>query len=61
MEEKTKKRAETLRVSGKRDNGRSDKPLLNNKKEEKPVIDQNEVDMNMYLGIALSKEALGTV
>ena len=39
MEEKTKKRSETLRVSGKRDNARSEKPQLNNKKEEKPVID----------------------
>ena len=51
MEEKTRKRSEALRVSGRRDNGRSEKPQLNNKKVEKPVIDQDEVDMNTYLGI----------
>ena len=39
MEEKTRKRSETLKVFGKRDNARSEKPQLNNKKEEKPVID----------------------
>lgn len=60
MEEKTRKRSETLKVFGKRDNARSDKPQLNNKKEEKPIIDQDEVDMNMYLGIAIPKENLGT-
>jgi ssDNA-binding replication factor A large subunit len=60
MEEKTRKRSETLKVAGKRDNARSDKPQLNNKKEEKPVIDQDEVDMNMYLGVAIPKENLGT-
>ena len=39
MEEKTRKRSETLKVFGKRDNARSEKPQLNNKKEEKPIID----------------------
>jgi hypothetical protein len=61
MEEKTRKRSETLKVAGKRDNARSEKPQINNKKEEKPVIDQDEVDMNMYLGIAIPKESLGSV
>ena len=60
MEEKTRKRSETLKVAGKRDNARSDKPQLNNKKEDKPVIDQDEVDMNMYLGVAIPKDNLGT-
>ena len=60
MEEKTRKRSETLKVAGKRDNARSEKPQINNKKEEKPVIDQDEVDMNMYLGIAIPKESLGS-
>ena len=55
MEEKTKKRSETQKVPGKKDNARSKKQQLNNKKEEKPIIEQDEVDMNMYLGISLPK------
>jgi len=42
-------------VSGKRDNGRSAKPQLNNKKIEKPIIPQDEIDMNTYLGIEIPK------
>lgn len=45
MEEKAKKRDQIVRVSGKRDAARSNKPQLNNKKEEKPIIDQDEVDL----------------
>ena len=39
MEEKARKRDQIVKVSGKRDAARSNKPQLNNKKEEKPIID----------------------
>jgi hypothetical protein len=50
MAEKTKKRNELLVIAGKRDNARSTKPQLDNKKVEKPVINQDEADMNLYVG-----------
>lgn len=53
MEEKARKRDQIVKVSGKRDAARSNKPQLNNKKEEKPIIDQDEVDLQNYLGLSL--------
>lgn len=46
MEDKSNARSTQLNsLKGRRDFSRSNKPALANSKEEKPEIDENEVDM----------------
>jgi hypothetical protein len=46
MEEKSNARSSQMNtLKGRRDFSRSNKPPLNNTKEEKPVINEQEVDM----------------
>lgn len=45
-----------MKSTGKREMGRSNKPELNNQKVEKPVIDQDELDMMKFLGMEFTPE-----
>ena len=46
--------------TGKRDAERSTKPPHNKQEEIKPEIDQDEVDMQLYLGFTLPAELRAT-
>lgn len=56
VKQKNKKKELMMKSTGKREMGRSNKPELNNQKVEKPVIDQDELDMMKFLGMEFTPE-----